>query len=112
MPTESKCRISISLLNTRSGDEVLLGNTPTNLNTKKLKNNFFCAQVGSTFNPSLSSGHTNAPSITVGSGPCANANPIPEESQIPPEEQLSQLEIEQETWFLQTLTEYYKKIKF
>ena len=97
-------------MSTLSNDEVLLGNTPTNLNTKKLKDHFFCAQVGSTFNPSFSSGHTSAPSRAVSSEPCADANPIPEESQIPPEEQLSQLELEQETWFLQTLTEYYEKL--
>ena len=44
---------------------------------------------------------------TSGSVPC-EANPISEESQIPPKEQLSQLEIEQETWFLQTLEEFMK----
>ena len=69
---------------------------PTNLNTqrKNLKIIFLlCAQVGSTLNPSFSSGHINAPLSTVGSGPCANANPIPEESQIPPKEQLSQLKL-------------------
>ena len=96
------------VLSTLSNDEVLLEYTPANLNTKKLKNHFFCARVVSIFSSSLSSntGHTNAPSSTLGSVPCDDANPIYEEAQIPPEEKLSQLEIEQETWFLQTLEEY------
>ena len=100
------------LLSTLSGDEALVGDKPTNLNTKKVKNHFFGARVESTYISSLSSNteHTNASSSTLGSVPCEDANPISEESQIPPEEHLSQLEIEQEAWFLQTLEEYYGKL--
>ena len=118
------------LLNTLSGDETIVGDKPTKLNTKKFKNHFFCARVESTYSYSLSSNtrHTSISSSTLGSVPCEDAhctlhtahcsavhtahstlgsvpcedaNPISEESQSPPKEQLSQLEIEQEAWFLQ-----------
>ena len=127
------------LLNTLSGDETIVGDKPTKLNTKKFKNHFFCARVESTYSSSLSSNtrHTSISSSTLGSVPCGDAhctlhtahcsavhtahstlgsvpcedaNPISEESQIPPKEQLSQLEIEQEAWFLQALEEYYVKL--
>ena len=80
------------LLSTLSGDEALVGDKPTKLDTKKFKDHFFCARVESTCSSSLSSntGHTNASSSTLGSVPCEDANPISEESQIPPKEQLSQ----------------------
>ena len=77
-----------------------------------MKDNFFCARIELTCISSSSSntGYTSAPSSTISGVPCGDANPISEESQIPPEEHLSQLEIEQEAWFLQTLEEYYVKL--
>ena len=102
------------ILNTLSDDEAIVENKPTKLNTKKFKNHFFCARVELTCNSSSFSntGCTSAASSTLSCVPCENANTISKKSQIPPGEpdQLSQLEIEQEAWFLQTLEEYYVKL--
>ena len=102
------------ILNTLSGDEAIVENKPTKLNTKKLKSHFFCARVELTCFSSSSSntGCTSAASSTLSCVPCEDANTISKKSQIPPGEpdQLSQLEIEQESWFLQTLEEYYVKL--
>ena len=73
-----------------------------------------CARVELTCYSSSSSntGCTSAASSTLSCVPCEDANTISKKSQIPPGEpdQLSQLEIEQESWFLQTLEEYYVKL--
>ena len=113
------------LLNTLSGDEITVEAKLTKLNTKKLKNHFFCARVEHNANSSLSTKarHTSISSSilsssecgdarctlhtarcsavhtahkTMGSVPC-EANLNSKKSQIPPKEQFSQLEMEQET---------------
>ena len=126
------------LLNTLSGDEITVEAKLTKLNTKKLKNHFFCARVKHNANSSLSTKarHTSISSSilssseggdarctlhtarcsavhtahkTMGSVPC-EANLNSKKSQIPPKEQFSQVEMEQETWFLQALEEFYVKL--
>ena len=99
------------ILNTLSGDEEGTENKPTKFNTKKLKNYFFCARVES----ACCSSSTLCTSATVSTPSCTtleSTNTISEEPQIPPggTDQLTQLEIEQELWFLNTLKEYYDKL--
>ena len=76
-----------------------------------MKSNFFCARVES----ACCSSSTLCTSATFSTPSCTTleaTNTISEEPQIPPggTDQLTQLEIEQELWFLNTLKEYYDKL--
>ena len=107
---ENKYRI----LGTLSDDEATVKKMSTRLNTKKLKNHFFCARVEQTdISSSLThSGCTSAASRTLSCIQWEDTNTISRKSQIPPvkTDQLSQWETEQESWFVKTLEEYYNKL--
>ena len=107
---ENKYRI----LGTLSDDEATVKKMSTRLNTKKLKNHFFCARVEQTdISSSLThSGCTSAASSTPSCTQWEDTNTISRKSQIPPvkTDQLSQWETEQESWFVKTLEEYYNKL--